>query len=139
MLLVGLLLIIIIGVIAYRLRAAGSSARKLWRDEKGNLVAIGDRQGVTPGRLSGRGNALSAPLQLDAGNYRIDYQFDALTRVALVDASGDETLFIRGGTGTEALAIAESGRYRFLFEPADESASWLLTYRPLGTLPHANA
>lgn len=138
-LVVALLVLLVVGYFAYRFRASGALTRKLWRDEQGSLVAIGERRGAAGGSLSGSGTILSDPLQLAAGNYRIDYQFATATRVALVDANGDETLFIKSGTGAEPLTIAASGRYRFLVEPADETAAWQLAYRPLGSLPHTNA
>ncbi|MEO8394017.1 MAG: hypothetical protein ABI700_13590, partial [Chloroflexota bacterium] len=76
----------------------------------------------------------SAPLQLAAGSYRIDYQFDALTRLALLDATSEETLFIKRGAGTEPLEILEAGRYRLLIEPTDEGATWSIAYRQLHSL-----
>ena len=131
-LLIWVLVIVVLAVFAYGILSSSSPGRKLWRDEKGKLVAIGERQSTEPGRLSGHGSEMSGRLQLEAGTYRIDYQFDALTRVALVDANGDETLFIKGGDGTEPMTIPASGSYRLLLEPADEDAAWTLTYRHIG-------
>lgn|GEM_PF-6755578 len=103
--------------------------RELYHNPKGQLAAIGGVR-LNEGRLAGHGNTLSEPLQLRHGYYRIDFQFDALTRVALVDADGDTTLFIRGGVGTEELDIIPnpSGNCRLLVEPAEENAAWKLTY-----------
>lgn len=140
-LLIGILVIIVLAVFAYAILSSGASAspgRKLWRGSDGELIAIGDRQSGAADRLVGRGSATSDALHFDAGAYRIDYQFEALTRVALIDANGDDTLFIKGGAGTEALNISETGRYRLLVEPADEGASWQIAYRPLGSLPTVN-
>jgi len=83
------------------------------------------------GTLSGRGSLTSAPLELSPGFYRIDYQFEALTRLALLDSTGDNTLFITSGTGTQGFQITAAGRYRLRVEPADENASWSITYRQI--------
>ncbi|HVU11908.1 MAG TPA: hypothetical protein VHD90_11545 [Phototrophicaceae bacterium] len=131
-LLIGLLMIALVSVAAYSLLAHSGDQpdRQLWRDKKGELIAIGDHQ-RSSGQVSGRGAQTSAPLQLAAGHYRIDYQFDAPTRVALIDANGDETLFIKSGNGAEGFEIAETARYRLLIEPNDDNAEWRIAYRQL--------
>lgn len=105
--------------------------RTVWTDERGNVVAIGERRGTSPGELSGRGTYTSPALQLSPGTYRIDYQFEALTRLALLDSTGEETLFIKSGSGAESLTIAGAGRCRLLIEPTDEGAAWRIAYRPI--------
>lgn len=129
---VGILIITLLIVAAVRILSPKNSAtsRDLLHDAEGKLVAIGDRSPAT-GALNGQGSLSSAPLQLAAGSYRIDYQFDALTRLSLLDATREETLFIKRGTGTEPLEILEAGRYRLRIEPSDEGAAWQLTYRQM--------
>src|SRR4051812_45711369 len=129
---IGVLIIILLIVAAVRVLSPknAGSGRELLHDSEGKLVAIGDRS-LSSGQLSGRGTKLSDSLQLAAGTYRIDYQFDALTRLALVDANGDETLFIRRDSGTERFQILETGRYRLLIEPNDDGAAWALAYRQI--------
>jgi hypothetical protein len=133
---VGILIIVLLILLAVRVlsprRAQGG--RTVYHDEYGNVIAIGDRQGTAPGRWSGHGTETSPSLQLAPGTYRIDYQFEALTRLALLDATGEDTLFIKSGTGTEALNIDAAGRYRLLVEPTDEGAAWSISYRPLVAL-----
>lgn len=128
---IGLIIALVVVYLIGRAEMSGRLRRPVIRDSEGNIVGVGEQPGGTQGQLSGRGNTLSKPLKLTDGLYRIDYQFDALTRVALVDASGDETLFIKRGEGMEMLTIAQTARYRFLVEPADEAAAWQLAYRPL--------
>ena len=127
---VGILIITLLIVAAVRILSPKNSGgeRELFHDADGKLIAIGDRS-LSTGRLSGRGTLTSAPLELTAGSYRIDYQFDALTRLALLDATSEETLFIRRESGTEPLEIVASGRYRLRIEPTDEGAAWTLSYR----------
>jgi hypothetical protein len=137
---VGILIIVLLILAATRVLSpkAEPGGRALRRDERGNLIAIGERQGTAPGQWSGRGTQTSPPLQLAPGTYRIDYQFETLTRAALLDATGEDTLFIKRGTGMETLTIAEAGRYRLLVEPTDEGAAWNIAYHPvmaLGTEP----
>ena len=128
---VGILIIILLAIAAYHvLSSADQPTRQLQRDESGKLVAIGEHQRVQ-GQWSGRGSQTSASLELAAGSYRIDYQFDAPTRLALIDANGDDTLFIKSGAGTEGLEIGAAGRYRFLIEPNHESAEWKIVYRQI--------
>lgn len=104
--------------------------RAIRRNADGSVIAIGERQGAA-GQWSGHGTQTSAPLQLPPGTYRIDYQFETLTRVALLNTTGEETLFIKRDTGTETLTVAETGRYRLLVEPTDEGAAWDIAYRPI--------
>ncbi len=132
-LLIGLLIIVLLSVAAYSIlsKSGDQPDRQLWRDKNGELIAIGGHE-RSSGQLSGRGSHTSAPLQLAAGRYRIDYQFDAPTRVALIDANGDETLFIKSGTGAEGFEIEATARYRLLIEPNDEDAQWRLEYRQMG-------
>jgi hypothetical protein len=141
LLIAALLLGLLIAVfLVYRARSA-SPGRTLWRDERGTLVAIGERgtlvaigeRGIPEASFSGQGNFLSKPLQLPAASYRIDYQFAASTRLALVDANGDETLFIKSGAGTESFTITSPERYRFLLEPAAETAAWQFSCRAIVT------
>ena len=128
---VGILIIVLLGVVAYRvLSPKPAPTRDLHYAEDGSLAAIGARTGPH-GKLSGVGPLTSAPLELRAGSYRIDYQFDALTRLALLDATSEETLFISRESGSEPLEIVVSGRYRLRIEPVDENAAWSLSYRQL--------
>ncbi len=131
-LLISVLLALVLAGLLYWRRSAGAPGRRLWRSRDGSVIAIGERQDAAPGRWSGSGSDMSKPLQLTPGQYRMDYQFAALTRVALIDASGDETLFIKGGAGTEAFRIPQFGSYRLLVEPAEETATWTLEYRHTG-------
>jgi hypothetical protein len=133
---VGILIIVLLILVAVRVLSASNPAqtgRSVRRDEQGKVIVIGERQGTSPGEFSGRGTQTSPPLQLAPGTYRIDYQFDALTRLALLDATGEDTLFIKSGAGTEALTIEAVGRYRLLVEPTDENAAWSIHYRPIMT------
>jgi hypothetical protein len=127
---IGILLIILLIVAAYRILSPKPAPRDLLRDQDGKLISIGDRT-QPQGKLTGHGSLTSAPLELTAGSYRIDYQFEALTRLALLDSVSEETLFIKRDAGTESLEIPVSGCYRLLVEPADESAAWSITYRQL--------
>jgi hypothetical protein len=135
---VGILIIVLLVIVAVRVlspRTAAQVGRTIWRDERGSVVAIGERQGTPPGQWSGRGTQTSPPMQLAPGSYRIDYQFAALTRLALLDATGfEDTLFIKRDTGTEMLTLAEAGRYRLVIEPTDEGAAWSIAYRPVMAL-----
>ena len=126
----GLLIIALLIVAAVRILAP-PPARELQRDDQGRLVAIGERA-RSAGQISGRGSQTSAPLTLAAGAYRLDYDFAALTRLALIDAGGDETLLIASGAGTQGFEVAQAGRYRLLVEPNDESAAWRIDYRQIG-------
>jgi hypothetical protein len=131
---IGILIIALLILAAVRIlspRIAEPGGRAVRRDADGNVIAIGERQGSAPGQWSGRGTQTSASLQLASGTYRIDYQFDALTRIALLDGIEEDTLFIKRDTGTESLTIAEAGRYRLLVEPTDEGAAWQIAYRPI--------
>jgi hypothetical protein len=130
-LLIGILVIILLVIAAYHFLSADASGRKLWRDEQGEVVAIGERE-PSSGQISGRGTQTSAPLQLAAGSYRIDYQFDALTRLALIGAGDEETLLIKSGSGSDSFTLVAAGRYRLQVEPADEGAAWWVTYRQIG-------
>jgi hypothetical protein len=129
---IGILIITLLIIAAVRILSPKNPAptRELFHDSEGKLVAIGDHS-PSVGHLSGQGSLTSAPLQLAAGSYRIDYQFDALTRLALLDSTGEETVFIRRGAGTEPLEILEAGRYRLLIEPTDEGATWQVSYRQM--------
>ena len=131
---VGLLIIVLLIVVAYRVLSSSGETpdRALYHDDSGKLIALGERERAE-GQLSGCGSQTSAALELTAGAYRIDYQFDALTRLALIDANGDETLLIKSGTGTEGFEISEAGRYRLLVEPNDENASWRILYHQIGS------
>ncbi|MBI1257324.1 MAG: hypothetical protein GC204_07630 [Chloroflexi bacterium] len=100
-------------------------------DETGNLGAIG-AHAQSEGKLSGLGSFTSAPLELAEGSYRIDYEFNTLTRLVLLDAKGDEkNLFIKRNVGTKPLEIPETGRYCFLVKPVDEEAWWRIVYHQL--------
>ena len=129
---VGIIMITLLIVAAVRILSPKNPAshRELLHDSEGKLVAIGSRS-LSNGQLSGQGSLTSAPLELAAGSYRIDYQFDALTRLALLDTTGEETLFIKRGAGTEPLEILVAGRYRLLIEPTDEGATWQVSYRQM--------
>ncbi|MCC6803427.1 MAG: hypothetical protein IT319_11115 [Anaerolineae bacterium] len=132
--LVALLVVLLVMVgIGLALRQREMPGRKIWRDASGAVVAIGERQRGASGVLSGQGSSLSAPLQLAAGALRIDYQFEGLTRLALVDASGEETLFIKAGQGSESVEIGGAGAYRLLVEPGQETWTWEIAYRPIGS------
>jgi hypothetical protein len=131
-LLIGILVIILLVIAAYHLLSASAPNRKLWRDEGGKLVAIGERQPTEPSVWSGSGVQTTDALQLAAGAYRIDYQFDAPTRLAIIDETSEETLLIKSGVGIAEFEIASAGRYRLLIEPADERAAWSLAYRQVG-------
>ncbi|MEO8397547.1 MAG: hypothetical protein ABI700_31405, partial [Chloroflexota bacterium] len=71
---IGILIITLLIVAAVRILSPKNSAsrRELFHDSQGKLVAIGDRS-PSKGQLSGQGSLTSAPLQLAAGSYRIDY------------------------------------------------------------------
>ena len=71
------------------------------------------------------------PLQLAAGHYRIDYQFESLTRLALLNAGEDETLLITSGTGSTGFEVAAAGRYQLRVEPNDDRAAWQVVYRQI--------
>ena len=131
---VGILIIVLVVIAAYHALSTNTPQRTLLRDEQGKLVAVGERERAA-GHLSGRGSQTSDTLQLTRGAYRIDYQFDALTRLALLDLldGSDDTLLIKSGAGTEGFTLESDGRYRFLIEPTDESASWQIIYYALAT------
>lgn len=104
--------------------------RTLLRDDQGRLRAIGGREETLPGQLNGQGRRTSVPLRLSAGSYRIDYQFQVNTRLALVDETGDEETLVMGlGAGTKRLTIPETGAYRLLFEPISEDGTWSVVYQ----------
>lgn len=105
------------------------------RDDQNETLSSGDARRVSEGQLSGRGIETSAPLKLAAGLYRIDYDFEALTRLALLDPrdGGDETLVIASGTGETSVEIERAGRYRLHVEPPDASAAWRIHYRSVFT------
>lgn len=132
-LLIGILLITLLVIAAYHALAPQAPGRKLWRDAQGEVIAIGERQPAAPGVLNGRGTETSAPLQLAAGSYRIDYQFETLTRLALLGAGEDETVVITSGTGSTEVEIAAAGRYQFRLEPNDEGASWRIAHYRTGS------
>jgi hypothetical protein len=137
-LLIGILVIVLLVIAAYHALASGAPSanvpeRQLWRDEEGKLVAVGERQPTAPSTLSGRGAQTTNVLQLAAGAYRIDYQFDALTRLALIDDNNEETILIKSGAGSAGFEITEGGRYRLRVEPAAEGAAWQIAYRRIGT------
>lgn len=138
-LLIGILVITLLAIAAYHIlspQAPGRKfepGRKLWRDAQGNVVAIGERLPTAPGVLHGRGTETSAPLQLAAGTYRIDYQFEGLTRLALLGAGEDETLLITSGAGSTSVEITAAGRYQLRIEPNDEGVSWRIAYYPTGS------
>jgi len=129
------IVILVVAALAYAFLPGRSPARRLWRDARGDVVAIGERQTAEPGRFNGRGSQLTESVQLGVGEYRLDYHFEVITQLALVDASGDETLFIKSGAGSEPLSIFTGGAYRFLVEPASETAAWSLECRPLRQPP----
>lgn len=127
----GILIILLLVIAAYHILAGGSPAdRKLLRDDSGKLIAVGERE-RSAGRLTGRGSDESPALSLNAGRYRIHYEFDGLTRLALIAASGDDTLIITSGTGETEFEIGAAGRYRLLIEPGDETAAWTIHYRQI--------
>ncbi len=130
-LLIGILIIVLLVIAAYHAVREDTSKRVLQRNDQGRLIAIGERERAA-GDLSGRGTQTSAPLQLAAGAYRIDYQFEALTRLALIDRTSEETLLIKSGAGTEGFEVSETGRYRLRVEPTDEGAAWRVQYRQIG-------
>ncbi len=112
--------------------AGGTAApnRTLLHDDQGKLVAIGGREPTPASQLNGQGRRMSVPLQLGAGSYRIDYQFEVNTRLALVDETGDEETLVLGmGAGTKRLTIPEAGQYRLLFEPNTEKGTWSVIYQ----------
>lgn len=135
LLLAGILVMIVVAVLGYALRSPQAPFRRIWRNDHGEVVAIGERKTAEPGRFNGRGSQLTDSVQLGAGNYRLDYQFEETTRVALVDGNGDETLFLKHGSGSEPLNISSSGAYRFLVEPASETAAWSLECRSMRQPP----
>lgn len=109
-----------------------SSGRTLLRDADGKLVAIGGHQRTEPGQLSGQGMKMSTPLRLTKGSYRIEYQFQVHTRLAIVDDNGEETLTMGVGAGTIRMGIPETGTYRLLIEPMVADGTWTVIYRPVG-------
>ncbi|MBI1257325.1 MAG: hypothetical protein GC204_07635 [Chloroflexi bacterium] len=126
---VGILIIVLLIVAAIRiLSPKPAPTRDLHYAGDGSLAAIGAYTG-SHGKLSGVGSLTSAPLHLRAGSYRIDYQFDAPTRLALLDDASETTLYITSGIGTAGYTLTVGGRYRLLVEPADENAAWSLEYR----------
>lgn len=129
-LLIGILIIVLLVVAAYHALSPRAPGRRLWRDAQGNVVAIGEREKAAD-QLAGRGTETSAPLQLAAGRYRIDYQFEALTRLALLSAGEDETLLITSGTGSTGFEVTAAGRYQLRVEPDDERAAWQVVYRQI--------
>jgi hypothetical protein len=133
--LAGAFVVVVVAILGYALRSSQSPSRRVWRDDHGEVVAIGERKSTEPGRFNGRGSQLTDSVQLGTGEYRLDYWFEDMTRVALVDASGDETLFIKNEAGSELLSISTGGAYRFLVEPASETAAWSLECRPLRPPP----
>jgi hypothetical protein len=108
-----------------------SSGRTLLHDAEGKLVAIGGHQRTEPGQLSGAGVKMSAPLRLTRGAYRIEYQFQVHTRLAIVDDEGEETLTMGVGAGTIRMGIPQTGTYRLLMEPIDKVGTWTVIYRPV--------
>lgn len=123
--------VVLVAIFGYALRSPQAPFRRIWRDKHGDVIAIGERKTAEPGRFNGRGSQLTDSIQLGTGEYRLDYQFEDITRVALVDRSGDETLFLKNGSGSEPLSISSGGAYRFLIEPASEAAAWSLECRPM--------
>ena len=126
----GILIIAPLAIAAYHVLAGSSGNRTLIRDEQGHLIAIGERE-HSVGRLGGQGKGENPPLHLKAGRYRIRYEFDSLTRLALIDTSGDETLIITSAPAKPSSQIGAAGGYRFLIEPSDESAAWTIHYRQI--------
>jgi len=88
-----------------------------------------------PGKLIGRGTYTSASFELRAGLYRIDYQFDSHTRVALLDSVSEETLFIKSGEGEALFEVVQADRYRLRVKPSEENVAWRLAYRPVSANP----
>lgn len=132
-LLIGILIIVLLALAAYHALTPRAPGRRLWRNAHGEIIAIGERQPTPPGVLRGHGTETSAPLQLAAGSYRIDYRFDTLTRLALLGAGEDETLLITSGAGSTGFEVGMAGRYQFRVEPKDEGASWRIAYYPTGS------
>lgn len=132
-LLIGILVIVLLVIAAYHLLSSSQPERKLWRDERGKLIAVGERAPGESGEFHGRGTHTTEPLKLAAGRCRIDYQFDAPTRLALVSSGDEETLLIKSGVGSAEFEVAEAGRYRLLVEPAEAGAAWQINYRQTGT------
>ncbi|MCC6803666.1 MAG: hypothetical protein IT319_12355 [Anaerolineae bacterium] len=131
-LLIGILIIVLLALAAYHALTPHAPGRRLWRSAHGDVIAIGERQ-RNAGVLQGSGTSTSDPRQLAVGSYRIDYQFDTLTRLALLGAGDDETLVITSGAGSTSVEIIVSGRYQFRVEPKDEKASWRIACYPIGT------
>ncbi len=106
---VGILIIVLLAIAAYHALAGSPANRTLIRDEQGHLIAVGERE-HSAGRLGGQGKGESPPLHLNAGRYRIRYEFESLTRLALIDASGDDTLIITSGVGETGFRDWRGGR-----------------------------
>lgn len=90
----------------------------------------------SPIRLQDRGNQLTAPIDLDAGTYKVMYWLpdDELVKIDLIniDNGESETLLIKSGSGSHGVIIHHAGRYAFQVEPDGVTAPWTLEILPLG-------
>jgi hypothetical protein len=83
-----------------------------------------------------RGNQITTAIELQPGTYKLQYQFPTgvLVKVDLISLGGgdSETLFIKSGSGSQALRIETGGRYSFQIKPVQEQAEWSFEISPLG-------
>jgi hypothetical protein len=84
----------------------------------------------------GRGKAVTDPVDLEVGLYRIDYQFseEGEIHVLIVNLkTGERDYFVTGdGSGARTYYLKESGRFVFeIYELWKKNLSWKFAYQRL--------
>lgn len=134
--LVALAMVGIMGWLVYQKmrRDEAEFARQYQFDDEG-VHNLRDPELAKPFQFQGEGAQTTRPIKLEAGDYKIRYQFpeDALVKVELFSADDGEgeLLLLKSGGGELGFSIGETGRYRFDIDP-QEGAAWKLEISRLG-------
>ncbi|MBZ0297606.1 MAG: hypothetical protein K8L99_33930 [Anaerolineae bacterium] len=88
-----------------------------------------------PMEFADQGSQLTGMFDLPSGMYKLRYWLpnDQLAKVDLIAEDGDRTtLLIKRGNGSQAVTIADGGRYALEIEIDDPGVGWKMMLSPLG-------
>jgi hypothetical protein len=123
-----------IGLVMRRLVESGEKPkRRLITNDQEEIVIIGEARHSEPVSFSRKGTYASDAMRLEAGVYKIEYQFPetSLVKVDLISAADGETetIALKTGSGSLAFTVRAPGRFIVQVEPVDEAADWSFEFR----------
>ncbi|MBZ0289265.1 MAG: hypothetical protein K8I30_16720 [Anaerolineae bacterium] len=134
--LVALAMVAVMGWLVYqKMRRDEAEFNRQYRFDDEGIHTLGEKAHNQPIQFQGEGAQSTRPVRLEAGDYKIRYQFPdaALVKVEIFSADdGDgEMILLKSGGGEAGFSIDAPGRYLFDIEP-QEGAPWKLEINRLG-------